>query len=99
MTALQFSREEVDDMPFIDAVELFEYWAEYPPVHLLVRAYLGFEGSSVAVGPEESKLALKLLAGGRRAQSLDTASSQDQQRFFDLKKAEREMRELSKQLA
>lgn len=29
------------DFPFV--VELLDYWLEYPPVHLLVRAFTGFK--------------------------------------------------------
>jgi hypothetical protein len=30
-------------MPMKDAMELFEYWAEFPPVHVLVRGYVGYQ--------------------------------------------------------
>lgn len=35
------------DFPFI--IELMEYWADYPPEHLLMRALVGYEGSAEAV--------------------------------------------------
>ncbi len=30
-------------MPFCDVMEVFEYWEDYPPVHKMIRDYLGYE--------------------------------------------------------
>lgn len=30
-------------MPFRDALDLFKYWAKFPPVHILVRGFVGYE--------------------------------------------------------
>jgi hypothetical protein len=36
--------EEAGAIAFPDVVDLLEYWLEYPPTHLLLRAWTGFEG-------------------------------------------------------
>ena len=36
--------DQVDEMPFTDALELADYWRDYPPQHILIRAQLGFKG-------------------------------------------------------
>jgi len=33
-------------MPWPEVVEQLEYWAEYPPMHLLMRAYVGYKPPS-----------------------------------------------------
>jgi hypothetical protein len=33
-----------EDMDFVEADRLFQYWLKYPPQHLLLRAYVGYEG-------------------------------------------------------
>jgi len=70
-------------MPFCDAVELFEYWADYPPAHILLRAYVGYEGNIVS--PMEQAAAMHALTGGARAAKLETASPVDRARFAALK--------------
>jgi len=35
-------------MPFPDAQALAEYWQEFPPVHLLFKAFVGYKGRSNA---------------------------------------------------
>ena len=39
------SLAEVDEMPYSDARELADYWIDFPPVHILVRAQLGYKGA------------------------------------------------------
>jgi hypothetical protein len=36
-------------MTLWDVMELGEYWAEHPPVHLLVAAFIGFKGEAPVV--------------------------------------------------
>src|SRR6266550_1254732 len=43
-TACGYSYPIIDAMTLWDVMELGEYWAENPPVHILVAAYLGFKG-------------------------------------------------------
>jgi hypothetical protein len=33
-------------MTLLDVAELGEYWAEHPPVHLLVAAFVGYKGDA-----------------------------------------------------
>ncbi len=35
--------QELDASPWPDVLDLLEYWRTSPPVHVLVRAYLGYE--------------------------------------------------------
>lgn len=35
-------------MPFPDVQALAEYWQECPPVHLLLKAFVGYKGRSKA---------------------------------------------------
>lgn len=34
------SYSEIDKMTLPQAIELFEYWREYPPLHEMVKSYL-----------------------------------------------------------
>jgi len=75
-------------MPNSAAMELFEYWGEYPPVHILVRGYIGFEGTKpqkIVTNPIEIAAAMNMLSGGARAQKLSTAPAVDRERFESLK--------------
>ena len=40
-TACGYSYPVIDEMTLFDFEELTAYWAEHPPVHILVGAYLG----------------------------------------------------------
>ena len=64
-------------------VELFEYWANYPPVHLMVRAYLGIGSDDLEnkPSPEQNVAMLRAVMEGARAPKLNTASPEDQARF------------------
>lgn len=88
--------EAIEQMAFADAVALFEYWAEFPPVHLMVRGYLGYEGKESKGSPQETAQALKLMAGGRRAKKMDMASPRVQSRFAQLKKTMKQLEEEKK---
>jgi hypothetical protein len=33
----------IDALPFPQVIELFDYWTDCPPTHLLVKAYLGYK--------------------------------------------------------
>ncbi len=46
MTALKLTPEQVGAFEFPFVVELLEYWLEYPPEHLLLRAMAHYEGKS-----------------------------------------------------
>ena len=35
--------EHIYSLPFIEITELLDYWADNPPVHIMVRAYLGIK--------------------------------------------------------
>jgi hypothetical protein len=59
----------VDEMTLPEVEELAGYWTECPPLHLLVRAFVGYQPSSstTAKRPEtESDLAelMSLVNGG-----------------------------------
>jgi hypothetical protein len=44
---------ELDEVPFPKVLELVEYWRDNPPVHQMVRAYLGI-GKQDSAPPAES---------------------------------------------
>jgi hypothetical protein len=76
-------------MPNSAAMDLFEYWGEFPPVHILVRGYIGYEGTGpkkTTNNPIEIAAAMSMLSGGARAQKLSTAPAVDRERFESLKK-------------
>lgn len=35
----------MDELSLPQANDLIGYWSEFPPVHILVRGYVGFKGS------------------------------------------------------
>jgi hypothetical protein len=48
---------EIDQVTLWEANELFEYWQNHPPVHVLVAAYLtGGKRSSTHTGQNRNKL-------------------------------------------
>jgi hypothetical protein len=49
--------EQVDATDLCDGLALLAYYCEFPPVHELVRAYLGFEGPVVSVAEQSETLA------------------------------------------
>jgi hypothetical protein len=53
MTAMGWKLEDIEEMPFADIVQLFEYWAEYPPLHLMVRTYMGYKSVPKEDQPKE----------------------------------------------
>lgn len=58
-------------MTLPQVLELFEYWREYPPVHEMVKSYLGIkkpltmkeEIAQGAMGPEEFMEHFKMTGG------------------------------------
>ncbi|HVI09581.1 MAG TPA: hypothetical protein VND65_14930 [Candidatus Binatia bacterium] len=65
--------------------ELFDYWRDYPPVHVMMRAYLGIESREEEVNPVAMAEAMHALTGSAHAQKLSSAPEIDQQRFKALK--------------
>jgi hypothetical protein len=37
MTACNYTPAQIDDMPFVDILELFKYWREWPPTHIILN--------------------------------------------------------------
>lgn len=56
-----------------DVMELFDYWNDYPPVHWLLRAYVGYEPPR-KFDDMEAREALKMLTPSRTAKKLSGAS-------------------------
>ena len=72
-------------MPFCDAVELFGYWSKNPPLHLMVRDYLGYKEPE----PNAMEVAQMLQSVGVRggkAPKLNQAPERDRQIFEEQKK-------------
>lgn len=47
MTALGWLPDEFDAADWVLIMELFDYWAQYPPTHILMRGFVGYEGGAV----------------------------------------------------
>ncbi len=60
-------------MPFCDVMRLFEYWSDCPPVHLMVRGYLGYEKPK-PMEPQDTRHALQVLSGKGSAAKISQAS-------------------------
>jgi hypothetical protein len=45
VTATGWTFEMVDALPFPKVLELFEYWADCPPEHLLLKIHTGYKGA------------------------------------------------------
>ncbi len=53
MTATGYTLDEADAMPFPKVVELFRYWLECPPAHLLLKGFVGYKGSRKELNEHE----------------------------------------------
>jgi hypothetical protein len=84
--------EYIEEMCFGQAVELFQYWAKYPPVHLMIRSYLGIGAEREEVNMIEKAQAVKVLSGRSRAPKLSTAPKLDQERFAALKEQAKKLK-------
>lgn len=68
-TGLSKFPEDVRRMAWVDALDLLDYWQEYPPTHLLMRGYVGYKYKPVLVEPtavEQAALNQYLNAGATR---------------------------------
>ena len=74
-------------MPFLDAVGLFNYWTEYPPLHILVRNFVGYEPPKRVEDPMEVAQTLHAVTGGKgRGKSKDRAPLYIQRMIDESKK-------------
>ena len=71
-------------MPFCDAIALAEYWAQNPPLHIMVAKYLGYEPAPQPNMMEMGR-AIQVIGGRGRAAKLSTAPERDRIRFEQLK--------------
>lgn len=79
-------------MPFIDAIELFDYWAEYPPLHLLVRNFLGYKPPRKEVDAVEMGQVMRAVSprSKGRSKSLDNAPLHIQHMAEEARKLKKE---------
>jgi hypothetical protein len=42
----QWTLEYIDALPFPDVIDLFTYWLDCPPTHLLLRGFVGYNPPS-----------------------------------------------------
>lgn len=56
ITVTGWTVREVDEMGFPEFTGLATYWAENPPLHLMVKAYLGIERKPVSPEGEQGTL-------------------------------------------
>ena len=70
--------------------DLLASWVDEPPVHLMVRAYMGFKESRVRdfEGPSdaEAKIGMQTLARNFGQKKLKDAPARDRERFEQMKK-------------
>lgn len=55
MTELHWTFECINSTPFVDVLELFEYWALHPPLHLFIPAALGHKADAKPDSRAEGK--------------------------------------------
>ena len=48
MTSTGWTLDQVDATPLPDAWELFEFWNEWPPAHVLLRSFTGYKPQNKA---------------------------------------------------
>lgn len=89
MTVTGWRFREIGRTPFRKIVKLFKYWQSYPPLHVMVRNYLGIEDAKAEPNMIETAQAIKILGGGR-AQKLSSAPEADRKRFAELKEIARQ---------
>ena len=55
VTATGWTIRELDETPWPVVLDLLEYWADSPPLHLMVKAYMGIgdKDEEVPITPEE----------------------------------------------
>jgi hypothetical protein len=63
-------------MTLLDFEELTAYWAEHPPVHVLLAAYLGFDKKRRQQMPSRSLVDASSGAGTTAASDLDSMLSE-----------------------
>jgi hypothetical protein len=76
-------------MAMCDVSELFDYWREYPPQHILMRGYVGYEGPGRSVAGPDARAELAALnpRTGGRARKLSQASEHVRKMAESLKRA------------
>jgi hypothetical protein len=55
ITATGWTWDTVDSLTLPQAEELTDYWAESPPVHILARAFMEYEGKGSKKGPARNE--------------------------------------------
>jgi len=57
VSATGWTIRELDETPWPDALDLLDYWLDCPPVHLMVKDYMGIKDhkdeAPVSVTPEQ----------------------------------------------
>lgn len=79
-------------MPFIDIVELFDYWVEYPPAHILLRGYTGYEPKEKETKGDPLVTALQIAGSNIKAKSMKNAPPDVQAKFARLKEQAKELK-------
>ena len=89
ITATHWTIGEIEEAPFCDIVELFDYWMVKPPLHLMVANFLGYKPREKHDAMEIGQ-AMRAITGGKgRAKSLDRAPAWIQQMAANSKKAKK----------
>ena len=64
VTATGWTVAELDRTPWPDVMDLLDYWAECPPLHLMVRAYMGYKSPKKAPAMTASEFMQELKGTG-----------------------------------
>jgi hypothetical protein len=83
MTGLKRTRDEIGAMYWPDVLEMLDYWLEFPPEHLLLRAMAGYEGAK-SKGRKKSNWTSRR----RRAEEMQDETYNEQQEKTDNERLE-----------
>jgi hypothetical protein len=74
-------------MPFCDVMELFEYWREYPPMHWLLRSYVGYEPPARDMEDQSQAMAALNRTAGRAKKT--SRAPEHVRKIIEMMKAEK----------
>lgn len=66
-------------MAMCDVIELFDYWSQFPPMHILMRGYVGYK-------PEARREEKSRRIVGERAAKVSNATPKEKEIFEQLRK-------------
>jgi len=77
--------EQIEEMDFCDAVELFNHWSKSPTLTMMIQSYFGIEEQADASDPMAIAAAMKAMGAAGKAEKVSKAPVIDQERFAMLR--------------